>query len=38
MIELICRWYCRHFHGAIMLPIRNQYACRKCLRLFDADI
>ncbi len=36
MIEFICRWWCRHFHGKINLPMNGEYACRKCLRLYEA--
>ena len=36
MIERICRWWCRHFHRSIYLPMGGVYACRRCLRTYEA--
>ena len=37
LLEHIARAYCRKFHGAPYLPVRERYVCPKCLRQYRVD-
>lgn len=32
----LARWFCRYFHGRILLPVNGTYRCARCLREFPA--
>jgi hypothetical protein len=36
MIEHICRLWCRMFHKRISPPLRGEYGCLTCLRMYEA--
>ncbi len=35
LFERICRWWCRHFHRSITLPVNGQYFCMQCTRSYE---
>lgn len=32
MIEILEKWWCRHFHSGLLRPASGQYRCSVCLR------
>ncbi len=32
MVERVLKFWCRHFHRALLRPARGKYLCAKCLR------